>query len=78
MPYWKTIAIRTADIAPVGPEIWNDAPEKNPITIPAIMAVTIPAAAVAPLLTPNARARGRATAQTVRPAIRSFKSFEAL
>ena len=31
-----------------------------------------------PLLTPNARARGRATAQTVRPAIRSFKSFKAL
>ena len=66
--------IRIADIAPVGPLIWNDAPDKAPMIIPAIIAVTSPAAAVAPLLTPKASARGSATAVTVRPAITSFEN----
>ena len=42
---------------------------------PAIMAVTRPEAAVAPLPTPNASASGMATAVTVRPAIKSFISI---
>ena len=45
------------------------------MTRPAIIAVISPAAASAPLLTPKAKARGRATAATVNPAIRSFVSL---
>ena len=64
-----------AVIAPVGPDIWKDAPDRMLITIPPIIAVTIPAAAVAPELTPNASASGRATAATVTPAIRSLEKL---
>jgi len=39
-----------------------------PMTIPATIAVTRPAAAVESLATPNVRARGNATAATVSPA----------
>ena len=39
--------IRIADIAPVGPEIWKDAPENKLMKIPPMIAVTKPAAAVA-------------------------------
>ena len=45
------------------------------MTTPAIIAVIRPAAASAPLDTPNASARGSATAATVRPASRSYMSF---
>lgn len=65
----------TALIAPVGPEIWYDAPPRMAMTTPAMMAVTRPAAALAPEETPNASASGSATAQTVRPAIMSASSF---
>jgi hypothetical protein len=41
------------------------------MTKPAIIAVTNPAAAVAPDATPNANASGNATAATVTPAIKS-------
>ena len=43
-----------------------------------VIAVTRPAAAVAPEDTPNASARGSATAQTVRPAMMSFISLAVL
>lgn len=69
---------RIAAIAPVGPEIWYDAPESSPITTPAISAVISPAAAVAPLDIPNASASGSATAATVIPASTSFPNFPAL
>ena len=74
-PYVATMPTSTALIAPVGPEIWNDAPPSTAITTPAMMAVTSPDAALAPEDTPNASASGSATAQTVRPAIMSASSF---
>ena len=37
--------ISIADIAPVGSLIWNDVPDKAPMMIPVIIAVTSPAAA---------------------------------
>ena len=77
-PYVATMPTNTALIAPVGPEIWNDAPPSSAITIPAMIAVTSPAAAEAPDETPNASASGSATAHTVSPARTSFKSFSAL
>ena len=77
-PCAATMPTSTALIAPVGPEIWNDAPPSSAITIPATMAVTRPAAAEAPDETPNASASGSATAHTVRPARMSFTSFAAL
>ena len=46
--------------------------------IPAKIAVTSPAAASAPELTPKASANGSATAATVRPAIKSFDKLFAL
>ena len=61
-----------------GPEIWNEAPPSTAMTTPAMIAVTRPAAAVAPEDTPNASARGSATAQTVRPAMMSFISLAVL
>ena len=48
------------------------------MTTPAMIAVTRPAAAVAPDETPKASASGSATAQTVRPAITSLMSLAAL
>ena len=77
-PCAATMPTSTALIAPVGPEIWNDAPPSSAITIPATMAVTRPAAAEAPDETPTASASGSATAHTVRPARMSFTSFAAL
>ena len=74
MPYLAAIVIRIAVMAPVGPEIWKEAPDNPPITTPAMTAVTRPAAAVAPELTPKARARGRATAATVTPDKRSLEN----
>ena len=74
-PYVATMPTSTALIAPVGPEIWNDAPPSTAITTPAMMAVTSPDAALAPDDTPNASASGSATAQTVSPAIMSASSF---
>ena len=62
---------RMAAIAPVGPDTWNGAPPRKPITSPEMIAVTSPAAAVAPEATPNARARGKLTAPTLSPASRS-------
>lgn len=72
IPYLAAIVTSTAVMAPVGPEIWKDAPEKKLIISPPRMAVTRPAAAVAPELTPKASARGSATAATVIPDIRSL------
>ena len=63
-------------MAPVGPEIWKDAPDSSPMTMPPMMAVTSPAAGVAPEDTPKASARGSATAATVTPERRSFTSLE--
>ena len=74
-PYSATMPTSTALIAPVGPEIWYDAPPRMAMTTPAMMAVTSPDAALAPDETPNANASGSATAQTVRPAIMSASSF---
>ena len=68
----------TADIAPVGPDIWKEAPEKRLITIPPMIAVMSPAAASAPLPTPKASASGSATAATVIPALKSLASLSAL
>ncbi len=78
IPYWAESPARIAVMAPVGPEIWYEAPESDPMRSPAIMAVMRPAAASAPELTPKARANGRATAATVRPASRSLEQEEAL
>ncbi len=77
-PYCWASTISTALIAPVGPEIWYGAPESAPMTSPAKIAVTSPAAALAPDATPNARANGSATAATVRPASRSWRNLLAL
>lgn len=65
--------VKMAAMAPVGPDIWKDAPDSVLMASPAMMAVMRPAAAPAPLLTPNASASGSATAATVRPAMTSFK-----
>jgi len=46
----------------------NVIPQKIPATAPATIAVTRPAAAPAPEVTPNPKARGNATMATVRPA----------
>lgn len=78
MPSFTESVKRIAIIAPVGPDIWNEAPEKAPIKIPPITAVTMPAAAEAPDPTPKARANGKATAATVMPAIKSFENVVAL
>ncbi|ERI95465.1 hypothetical protein HMPREF1982_00208 [Clostridiales bacterium oral taxon 876 str. F0540] len=78
IPYFIAIGTKTAVIAPVGPEIWYDAPPKSAMTIPAKMAVIIPEAPVTPLLTPNAKAKGRATAVTVRPESMSLIKEELL
>ena len=77
-PCVATMPMSTALIAPVGPEIWYDAPPSSAITIPAMIAVTRPAAAETPDETPKASASGSATAHTVRPARTSFASFAAL
>ena len=77
-PYCATMVIRMALMAPVGPEIWKDAPDSSPMTMPPMMAVTSPAAGVAPEDTPKASARGSATAATVTPERRSFTSLEIL
>lgn len=70
-PYFWASTIKTALMAPVGPLIWKGAPESDPMTNPAITAVTRPAEAVAPDATPKASANGRATAATVNPANKS-------
>ena len=62
-------------MAPVGPLIWKDAPLSSPMIAPPMMAVTRPAAGVAPEDTPKASARGSATAATVTPESRSLMSF---
>ena len=77
-PYCATMVMRIALIAPVGPEIWNEAPPSSPITMPPRMAVTRPAAGVAPEETPKASASGSATAATVTPLSRSLISLPAL
>ena len=74
-PYFWNKATKIALIAPVGPDIWNDPPDKAPITTPANIAVIKPAAAVAPELTPKANANGNAIAVTVIPAIKSCLKF---
>ena len=48
------------------------------MTKPAMMAVMRPDAASKPELTPKAKARGKATAVTVRPANRSLENFAPL
>lgn len=77
-PYWATMPMRMALMAPVGPLIWKDAPPSSPMTSPPMMAVTSPAAASAPEDTPNARASGSATAATVMPLRMSLRSLPAL
>ena len=69
-PYWATMPMRMALMAPVGPLIWKDAPPSSPMTSPA--------AASAPEDTPNARASGSATAATVMPLRMSLRSLPAL
>ena len=70
-PSWATIGTNTTAMAPVGPETCTDDPPKTAATIPATMAVMIPAVAPTPEATPNPKARGRATTPTVNPARRS-------
>ena len=70
-PWVATIGTRTTTIAPVGPETCTFDPPKTAARMPATMAVTMPASADRPELTPNPRASGRATMPTVIPAIRS-------
>ena len=70
-PCVATMGPRTTTMAPVGPETCTWDPPKTAATTPATIAVIRPASAPAPLLTPKARASGRATMPTVSPASRS-------
>ncbi len=74
-PWRATRLIRIAAMAPVGPEIWNEAPPRAPMMNPARIAVIRPLAASKPELTPKARASGRATAVTVSPARMSLDNL---
>src|SRR5690625_5787995 len=60
-------------MAPVGHETCKFEPPKMAATAPAMIAVMRPAWAPMPEVTPNARANGRATIATVRPASRSTR-----
>ncbi len=70
-PCRTTIGASTTVIAPVGPDTWTLEPPNTAATNPATIAVTTPAPAPRPVVIPNARASGRATTPTVRPAIAS-------
>lgn len=67
-PCAATSGARITAMAPVGPETWTWEPPKTAATSPAITAVTNPAAGPTPEDTPKARAKGKATIPTVRPA----------
>ena len=58
----------TTAMAPVGPDTCSDDPPKMAATSPAMMAVTRPAAAPTPDVTPKASASCSATTPTVMPA----------
>ena len=62
---------RTTVMAPVGPLTCTRLPPKTAATAPATIAVTSPAVAPMPELTPKPSARGRATRPTITPAVRS-------
>ena len=70
-PCDATMGTRTTTMAPVGPETWTFDPPKTAAMTPATIAVTRPASAVSPALTPKPSASGSATMPTVRPASRS-------
>ena len=63
----------TAVVPRLRQKVVDGAPLSTPITNPAMIAVTNPAAAVDPLATPNASASGSATTPTVRPATTSAR-----
>ena len=77
-PCWLPTTNNTAAIAPVGPLTWLGVPDNAPIISPAKIAVTNPAAPLAPDANPNASDSGTATAATFTPANRSFCSKERL
>lgn len=70
-PWLATIGTRTTTIAPVGPDTCTCEPPKTAAITPATTAVTRPASALRPELTPKPSASGSATMPTVTPATRS-------
>ena len=66
--YFAITGIKTTVIAPVGPLTCQFDPPKSAAMNPATIAVTMPFAALIPLVIPNPIASGNATIATVNPA----------